>query len=169
MTSHYIALAVGLLSLSSNVVQATTNEAEGCIISRLNGEKYCLKVGERSGYSLPSWIYAHPVDVQAPSGVSVMLSDWDNLSYNRLAVFDRYTGNEDLKNVKAYNGAYLDFSKPRSMRVLASETYPEACIVSRQTGERFCLKEGERSGYSLPAYIYGHEVDVEAPLGLGSC
>lgn len=43
MTSHYIALAVGLLSLSSNVVQATTNEAEGCIISRLNGEKYCLK------------------------------------------------------------------------------------------------------------------------------
>lgn len=51
MTSHYIALAVGLLSLSSNVVQATTNEAEGCIISRLNGEKYCLKVGERSGYS----------------------------------------------------------------------------------------------------------------------
>ncbi|EGQ9851616.1 hemolysin [Vibrio cholerae] len=167
MTSHYIALAVGLLSLSSTVAQATTNEAEGCIISRLNGEKYCLKVGERSGYSLPSWIYAHPVDVQAPSGVSVMLSDWDNLSYNRLAVFDRYTGNEDLKNVKAYNGAYLDFSKPRSMRVLASETYPEACIVSRQTGERFCLKEGERSGYSLPAYIYGHEVDVEAPLGLG--
>ncbi len=167
MTSHYIVLAVGLLSLSSTVAQATTNEAEGCIISRLNGEKYCLKVGERSGYSLPSWIYAHPIDVQAPSGVSVMLSDWDNLSYNRLAVFSGYTGNEQLKNVKAYNGAYLDFSKPRSMRVLASETYPEACIVSRQTGERFCLKEGERSGYSLPAYIYGHEVDVEAPLGLG--
>lgn len=67
MTSHYIALAVGLLSLSSTVAQATTNEAEGCIISRQNGEKYCLKVGERSGYSLPSWIYAHPVDVQAPS------------------------------------------------------------------------------------------------------
>ncbi len=69
-----------------------------------------------------------------------MLSDWDNLSYNRLAVFDRFTGNEDLKNVKPYNENYLDFSKPRSMRVLASENYPEGCIVSRQTGERFCLK-----------------------------
>lgn len=167
MTSQYIALAVGLLSLSSSVAQATTTEAQGCIISRLNGEKFCLKAGERSGYSLPSWIYAHPVDVQAPSGISVMLSDWDNLSYNRIAVFDRYTNNEDLKNVKAYNGAYLDFSTPRSMRVLASATYPEACIISRQNGERFCLKSGERSSYSLPAYIYGHEVDVYSPQGLG--
>ncbi len=51
MISHYIALAVGHLSLSSNMVQATTNEAEGCIIIRLNGENIVLK-WERSGYSL---------------------------------------------------------------------------------------------------------------------
>ncbi|EPD5883616.1 RbmA family biofilm matrix protein [Vibrio cholerae] len=168
MKSQFIALAVSLLSISSSVAQASgTNDLEGCIISRLNGEKYCLKVGERSGYSLPSWIYAHPVDVMAPSGVSVMLSDWDNLSYNRLAVFGGYTGSNELKNVKAFNGDYLDFSEPRSMRVLASESYPEACIVSRQSGERFCLKEGERSGYVLPNYIYGHQVDIDAPKGLG--
>ncbi len=165
----YFTIAFGLISLGSTVVQAASidSEAEGCIISRETGAKYCLKPGERSGYSLPQWIYNHAVDVLAPSGISVMLSDWDNLSYNRLAMFDGYTGNDELKNVKAYNGQILDFSHPRSMRVLASDTYPEACIISRKSGERFCLKEGERSGYSLPAYIYGHEVDVEAPKGLG--
>ncbi|WP_340480958.1 beta-prism lectin domain-containing protein [Vibrio anguillarum] len=165
MTIKYLVFAVGMISLGGSMVQAA--DQEGCIISRKTGDKYCLNIGQRSEYSLPSWIYNHQVDVLAPSGVSVMLSDWDNLSYNRLAVFDHYTDNSELKNVKALNGQALDFSHPRSMRVLASELYPEACIVSRENGERFCLKEGERSGYSLPSYIYGHAVDIVAPEGLG--
>lgn len=39
------------------------NEVEGCIISCLNGEKYCLKVGECLGYFFFSWIYVYLVDV----------------------------------------------------------------------------------------------------------
>jgi len=167
MERKLLAVVFGSLALANISLPAHASEPMGCIISQQSGEKYCLKAGERSGYSLPNWIYAHPVDVLAPSGVSVMLSDWDNLSYNRLAVFDSYTSNEQLKNVKAYNGRYLDFSKPRSMRVLASEQYPEACIVSLENDERYCLKEGQRSGYSLPEYIKGHEVEVRAPEGLG--
>ncbi|RMZ61959.1 hemolysin, partial [Vibrio anguillarum] len=52
-------------------------------------------------------------------GLGVILSDWDNLSYNRLAVFGGNTSNAQLKSVKAYNGELLDFSHPRSMRVVS--------------------------------------------------
>nr|MBF4312921.1 hypothetical protein [Vibrio anguillarum] len=75
---------------------------------RENAERFCLKEGERSGYSLPSYIYGHAVDIVAPEGLGVILSDWDNLSYNRLAVFGGNTSNAQLKSVKAYNGELLD-------------------------------------------------------------
>lgn len=138
----------------------------GCIVSLENGEKYCLPVGERSPYGLPSWIYNHQVYVQANQGAAVMLSDWDNLSYNRLAVFHGTVDNAKLKNVRAYNGQDLDFSHPRSMRVVASDK-PLGCIVSLETGAKYCMPAGERSGYSLPSWIAGHEVDVVPSLGAG--
>lgn len=140
--------------------------AKACIVSRDTGAKYCLEAGQRSGYSLPSYIRGHDVDVIAPEGLGVMLSDWDNLSYNRLAVFERHTHNEAMEHVLARNGRYLDFSNPRSMRVVSTAKPDEACIVSRQTGAEYCLKAGQRSGYSLPYYIRGHQVDVIAPEGL---
>src|SRR5436305_7699840 len=58
--------------------------------------KYCLEAGQKSDYSLPAWIYAHDVYVQADSGVSVVLSDWDNLSYHRLAEFVGTVENDKL-------------------------------------------------------------------------
>ncbi|MBD1555989.1 hemolysin [Vibrio sp. S9_S30] len=154
------------VNATTNATTSATEAAKACIVSRETGAKYCLEAGQRSGYSLPSYIRGHDVDVIAPEGLGVMLSDWDNLSYNRLAVFERHTHNEAMENVLARNGQYLDFSNPRSMRVISTERPDEACIVSRQTGAEYCLKAGQRSGYSLPYYIRGHEVDVIAPEGL---
>ena len=67
--------------------------------------------------------------MKAPQGLQVMLSDYGNLSYNRIATFNGTVENNKLKNVLARNGQYLDFSKPRSMRVFSSKE-PLGCIVS---------------------------------------
>ncbi|ABF09969.1 beta/gamma crystallin/trypsin [Cupriavidus metallidurans] len=139
---------------------------QGCIISLRNGAKYCLEAGQKSDYSLPAWIYAHDVYVQADSGVSVVLSDWDNLSYHRLAEFVGTVENDKLRGVKANNGETLDFSKPRSMEVKHS-TRPLGCIVSLVSVDKYCLPAGERSAYSLPAWIYAHDVVVQADAGIG--
>ncbi|WP_223229983.1 leukocidin subunit S [Pseudoalteromonas piscicida] len=143
------------------------SDDSACIVSRQTQESYCLKAGESSGYSLPSYIYNHEVDVIAPPGLGVMLSDWDNLSYNRIATFTGYTNNAQLKQVTAKNGQKLDFSHPRSMRVVSTQSQPQACIRSLDTGDKFCLEAGQRSGYSLPSYINKHAVEVIAPPGLG--
>jgi hypothetical protein len=90
----------------------------GCIVSLISAEKYCLPAGERSEYALPDWIKGHDVFVQADEGVAVMLSDWDNLSYNRIATFNGIVRHEDLKRVRAQSGEDLDFSRPLSMRVV---------------------------------------------------
>ncbi|WP_407333953.1 calcium-binding protein [Enterovibrio sp. 27052020O] len=157
-----------MTTMSGHAAAATgaTNEEkpQGCIVSLQTGEKYCLPVGERSGYSLPSWIKSHEVYVQAEEGSAVMLSDYDNLSYNRLAVFEGTVDNQKLSSVKAYNGQILDFSTPRSMRVVASNK-PLGCIVSLETGDKYCMPVGERSGYSLPSWIKSHEVYVQASEG----
>ncbi|CAB3778873.1 trypsin-like serine protease [Pararobbsia alpina] len=137
----------------------------GCIVSLRSGAKYCLKAGARSGYSLPDWIYSQNVYVQADSGVSVMLSDWDNLSYARTALFYGTTENSKLKHVKADNGEYLDFSMPRSMRVVLN-TRPLGCIVSLISAEKYCLPAEDRSGYELPNWIKGHDVFVQADHGV---
>jgi len=121
MELKLISLTSVLMSLTATSAFAQVAEGEGCIVSLETGEKYCLKVGERSGYSLPGFIYQHEVEVYAAPGTGVMLSDWDNLSYNRLAVFQGYTSNQELESVKAYNGKTLDFSTPRSMRVVAKQ------------------------------------------------
>ncbi|WP_152624948.1 trypsin-like serine protease, partial [Xanthomonas sp. GPE 39] len=90
----------------------------GCIVSLTSSEKYCLPAGKRSHYSLPDWIYHSQVYVDAAPGTAVVLSDWDNLSYNRIANFSGVTQNWELKSVKASDSNYLDFSQPRSMRVI---------------------------------------------------
>lgn len=132
-----IALTVALMSLNSLPALAFVAEGEGCIVSRESGEKYCLNVGERSGYSLPSFIYNHEVDVYAGSGAGVMLSDWDNLSYNRIAVFTGFTPNNELESVKARNGKVLDFSNPRSMRVVARAPEVEPTLMWSWQGSHF--------------------------------
>lgn len=93
-------------------------EYEGCIVSVKTGQRYCLPVGQRSGYSLPDWIVGQEVYVDSGAKAKVLLSDWDNLSYNRIGEFVGNVNPTDMKKVKAWNGQYLDFSRPRSMRVV---------------------------------------------------
>ncbi|WP_032695623.1 M66 family glycomucinase StcE [Raoultella planticola] len=93
-------------------------ENEGCIVSVNSGKRYCLPVGQRSGYSLPDWIVGQEVYVDSGAKAKVLLSDWDNLSYNRIGEFVGNVNPADMKKVKAWNGQYLDFSRPRSMRVV---------------------------------------------------
>ncbi|CAL8475306.1 Hemolysin-related protein [Caballeronia sp. S22] len=144
----------------------SSEQPEGCIVSLNTGARYCLPVGASSGYSLPSWIYANDVYVDASPGAAVTLSDWDNLSYARVANFIGTVENSGLKSVKAANGQMLDFSQPRSMAVVR-DTTPVGCIVSLTSAAKYCLPAGQRSGYALPAWIYAQEVQVEAPPGLG--
>lgn len=93
-------------------------EYEGCIVSVKTGQRYCLPVGQRSGYSLPDWIVGQEVYVDSGAKAKVLLSDWDNLSDNRIGEFVGNVNPTDMKKVKAWNGQYLDFSRPRSMRVV---------------------------------------------------
>ncbi|MEZ8082902.1 M66 family metalloprotease [Enterovibrio norvegicus] len=138
---------------------------KGCIVSLSSGAKYCLSVGKSAGYSLPSWINRHEVYVQAEPGAKVVLSDYDNLSYRRIASFEGTVENRKLSNVLAQNGDYIDFSTPRSMRVEQSST-PLGCIVSLTTREQYCLPANQRSGYALPSWIRKHEVYVYADEGV---
>lgn len=139
-------------------------QPKGCIVDMKSGQKYCLPAGERSDYALPQWIYGHDVYVQADNGVSVMLSDWDNLSYNRIRTFTGTVENEKLRDLKAHDGQILDFSKPKSMRVQA-DTTPLGCIVSLTSAEKYCLPAGGIV-QSLPSWIKGQDVYVEADAGV---
>jgi mRNA-degrading endonuclease toxin of MazEF toxin-antitoxin module len=139
-------------------------KAQGCIVDVETKQEYCLPVGERSGYSLPEFIYDKQVYVKAPQGVGVMLCDYDNLSYNRLATFTGDVSNDELKEVKAKNGEVLDFSHPHSMRVVESSE-PLGCIVSLDEQDEYCLPVGKRSGYSLPKFIYDKPIYVQASEG----
>ncbi|TQW00254.1 hypothetical protein V2A60_001354 [Cordyceps javanica] len=143
-----------------DVRRSSTEGPRGCIVSVKTNDAYCLTVGQSSGYSLPSWIYDQQVYVRADPGTAVQLSDYDNLSYNRLAKFDGTVENSQLKAVKANNGQTLDFSHPHSMRVVASTT-ALGCIVSLTSVELYCLPKGKSAGYSLPSRIYGHDVQAE--------
>lgn len=141
-----------------------------CIITVDKTERYCLEAGQRSGYSLPKFIYNKPVYIRNGKNSAVMLSDWDNLSYNRLATFSGdVVAHESLKSAKAKNGQMINFSHPKSMRVIADVKQPyqpgSACIVRIDNEAEYCLMPGERSGYSLPNYIYNVPVKVVAPTG----
>ncbi|NEQ39784.1 MAG: hypothetical protein F6K40_27460 [Okeania sp. SIO3I5] len=149
--------------LNTSVV-STKSEIQGCIVDVDTKEEYCLPVGGDAGYSLPEFIYNKPVYVKAPQGTAVVLSDWDNLSYNRIATFIGTVSNDDLKNVKANNGEFLDFSHPRSMKVVKSSE-PLGCIVSLDTQDEYCLPVGGDAGYSLPEFIYNKPVYVRASEG----
>ncbi|WP_414439594.1 trypsin-like serine protease [Burkholderia sp. 22PA0106] len=101
---------------SMRVVSNTT--PLGCIVSLTTSARYCLPPGQRSGYFLPSWIYADEVQVEAAPGTAVMLSDSENLIFGRVATFSGLTQNWELKGVKDWNGETRDFSRPKSMRVI---------------------------------------------------
>ena len=155
------------VQLPVHAVSPIHDPETACIVSRDTGAKYCLEAGQRSGYSLPSYIYGHDVDVIAPDGLAVQLSDLDNLSYNHVATFSRHTHNKALRRVRARNGHYLDFSNPRSMRVISTNAPHKACVISRLNGAEFCLKPEYRNRkWYLPFYMWGHPVDVLAPEGL---
>lgn len=143
---------------------------KGCIVlaGALNissRRTYCLHAGENSGYSLPKWIYGKKVDVQADSGVRVTLSDWGNLSYNRLASFTGTVENTALQRVKADDGQYLDFSRPRSMRVEAVSNTPLGCVISLVSAEKYCLPLGDTAIHRLPGWIRKHDVFAQADPG----
>ncbi len=161
---NLFSLVIGIFMVFSFGNAMAAEIPQGCIVSLNTGTKYCLPIGKRSGYSLPSWIKSHEVYVQAEEGTAVMLSDWDNLPYNRPATFPGTVENQKMTNVSAYNGKKLDFSSPRSMRVVTNNQ-PLGCIVSLKTNARYCLSVGQRSGYSLPTWIKSHEVYVEPSAG----
>lgn len=144
---------------------------KGCIVlaGALNissRRTYCLHAGERSGYSLPAWIYGEKVDVQADSGVRVVLSDWDNLSYNRIASFSGTVENARLQRVKAASGDYLDFSRPRSMKVESIDGQALGCVISLLSAEKYCLAPGDSALRRLPEWMKGHDVFVQADPGV---
>ena len=137
---------------------------QGCIVSRKNKAKYCIELGQAGQSHFPDWIRGHGVHVEADPGVTVSLSDMEEFSESRMADFNGTVENSRLRKVKANNGQYLNFSRPKSMRVTASTT-ALGCIVSLETGEKYCLKAGDRSGYRLPDWIKGQEVFVHADPG----
>ncbi|KAM3516123.1 hypothetical protein MY11210_000145 [Beauveria gryllotalpidicola] len=143
---------------------SSAEKPQGCIVSLETNDTYCLPVGERSPYSLPDWIYNKQVYVDAAPGTAVMLSDLDNLSYGHTAKFVGTVENDQLKQVRADNGETLDFSHPKSMRVL-EDTTAVGCIFDLASCGKYCLPAGQRSGYSLPSWIYARDVQVEAMSG----
>lgn len=149
--------------LATSVV-TTLEKPKACIVNIETNEEFCLEDGQKASY-LPAFISRKPVYVKAPQGLQVMLSDYGNLSYNRIATFNGTVENNKLKNVLARNGQYLDFSKPRSMRVFSSKE-PLGCIVSLLDQSEYCLKANERSNYRLPSYINKHPVYVKTAPGV---
>ncbi|MGR5096674.1 hypothetical protein ACPV5O_25660 [Vibrio maritimus] len=153
--SHPISMSVGEQS----------DTPLGCITDLTKERKYCLPVGKRSQYALPSWLWKKEVIVDASPGVEVMLSDWDNLSYNRLATFVGTVSGSELIS-KAWNGDIIDFSKPRSMRVRSSSA-ELGCIHDLSEFQKYCLPRGKRSGYALPSWIWKKDVSIIAPSNVG--
>ncbi|OAA34881.1 peptidase S1 and S6, chymotrypsin/Hap [Metarhizium rileyi] len=142
----------------------SAQQPQGCIVSMDSGARYCMTAGQKAAYSLPAWINGHNVSVDAAPGTAVKLSDFDALSYNRVASFVGTVGTDGLRKVRAANGQDLDFSRPKSMGVTADKT-PLGCIVSLTSCARYCLPAGQGSGYSLPSWVKAHEVQVEAASG----
>lgn len=120
LTEKELSAAPSDLTYTVNGRAIPAKENEGCIISSSSGQRYCLPVGKRSGYSLPGWIIGQEVYVDSGTNAKVLLSDWDDLSYNRIGEFVGSVSPGEMKKVKAWNGQYLDFSKPRSMRVVSN-------------------------------------------------
>ena len=120
LTEKELSAAPAGLTYTVNGRAIPAKENEGCIISASSGQRYCLPVGKRSGYRLPEWIIGHEVYVDSGAKAKVLLSDWDNLLYNRIGEFVGSVSPGEMKKVKAWNGQYLDFSKPRSMRVVSN-------------------------------------------------
>lgn len=141
----------------------------GCIVRagplNVNSRrKYCLHAG--SADQLPDWAYEKAVDVQADSGVTVTLSDSDQLAQERTATFIGTVENPSLRHVKATNGQYLDLSRPRTMRVDRISGHPLGCVVSLISAEKYCLAADSHAAQQVPAWIAGHDIFVQADPGV---
>lgn len=156
--------AAWIKSIYPEVRILSAEKPQGCIVSLHTKARYCMSAGTTPVSSLPRWIYDHEIYVDAAPGTAVKLSDFDNLSYNRIATFVGTVENNRLKSVKAANGKYLDFSRPHSMRVV-KDTTPVGCITSLTTSASYCLPAEQQSEGSLPSWIYAHDVQVEAAPG----
>lgn len=150
-------------NLATSIV-STFDKPKACIVNIETNEEFCLEDGQKVS-SLPAFVHKKPIYVRAPQGLQVMLSDYTNLSYNRIATFNGTVEHEKLKKVLAKNGHYLDFSKPRSMRVFSSKE-ALGCIVSLIDQSEYCLSANERSDYKLPSFIYKHPVYIKAAPGV---
>lgn len=136
----------------------------GCLVSLKTHARFCLPAGETSDASLPSLISGQEVYVDSAPGTAVMLSDRENFSHDRIATFVGTVEHDRLKQVKAASGEYLDFSRPKAMRVV-TDTTPLGCIVSLASGAKYCLPAGQTPHDSLPDWIYMHEVQIQAAPG----
>ncbi|CAE6937708.1 hypothetical protein ACOMICROBIO_GDFFDHBD_03002 [Vibrio sp. B1REV9] len=145
------------VKLNSEVEQK--EPPQGCIVRVDTGDKYCLGVNEWSGYSLPKQFAGHEVYVHADQGTMVLLSDWDNLSYNHIAGFQGTVNTENLRNVQAWNGKLLNFDKPRSMKVASTPNVPFGCIISGDL--KYCLTADKKLS-KVPEWLKGKEVYIQA-------
>lgn len=98
---------------SMRVVASTA--ALGCVTALATGSRYCRPPG--GGGSLPGWISGVEVQVEAMPGAAVTLSDEEGLTENGTATFDGFVQNWELKRARTVDGAVLDVSRPKSMRV----------------------------------------------------
>ncbi|TMV01228.1 trypsin-like serine protease [Brucella haematophila] len=147
-------------SIYPNARFLSNEKPQGCIVTLNTDLKYCLPIGEKIS-ELPPDFYGQEIYVDAGPDTTVMLSDYENLAYNRLAEFHGTVLNDELKSVEANNGQVLDFSRPHSMQVL-SNTIPVSCIISLTSSAQYCRTIEQDYPYSLPSWIYGHEVQVQA-------
>lgn len=128
--------------------------------------RYCITASAHAGGRLPDWIRGKKVEVQADSGVTVFLSDMDDLTFHRLVGFYGTVLNPALRSAKLSNGGYLDLSRPRSMWVGHAVGKPLGCIVSLVTAEKFCRPTDEPyKQHLVPSWIRGQDVFVQADPG----
>ncbi|HIF9456591.1 TPA: hypothetical protein ACX6SN_001197, partial [Photobacterium damselae] len=104
-----------------------SNKPLGCIKSTRTNAKFCLPVGGKVDI-LPDWILNDSIDVEVAPSLSVLLSDKENMADQHIAGFKNEVQSINLEHVMAWNGEYLDFSKPRSMRVVAEAINPHPCL-----------------------------------------
>ena len=134
----------------------------GCIVNTMTGQQFCLQPGQIAE-RLPDWIRGQRVYVQADNGVAVVLSDKPNVPLDRIATFMGTVVQRKLRGVRANNGVERNFGRPRSMSV-HPDSQALGCIVSLTSGDKFCLPAGGVAN-SLPQWIKGHDVYVEADAG----
>ena len=154
-------------------VRLLSNEqAKGCLVlADVSRRKYCRDPHE-GFWPLPEWMRGKDIEVQADSGITVMLSDITDLAHNRLAAFTGTVENSALQRVRAMNGRLLNFKRPKTMKVWYSGAQPLGCVISLVSAEKYCLPIGSPESTDAPvprvllAWIRGHDVFVQADPGV---